>query len=99
MKTEIIYQPPITIIAKPKYGNPCNGCGWCCHSQVCYLGQEAFKITAEQTPCPAMMYTDNKVRCGLVVAEKSAGWSPMLHDALGVGKGCDSDSLEGWENE
>lgn len=91
----VITLPPFDIIPKPEYGSPCNGCGWCCHSAVCYLGQEAFKIKEEQTPCPAMMFIDNKVRCGLVIGEKVGGMSPMLHDALGIGKGCDSDDPEG----
>lgn len=90
---EAIILPPIDIIQKPEYGSPCNGCGWCCHSEVCYLGQEAFKIKAKQTPCPAMMFMDNKVRCGLVEAEKELDGERLLAKALGIGKGCDSDDL------
>lgn len=90
---ETIILPPIDIIPKPKYGNACNGCGWCCHSAVCYLGQEAFKIKEENTPCPAMMFIDGKVRCGLVEAEKELDGEPLLAKALGIDKGCDSDDI------
>lgn len=59
--------------------------------EVCHLGRKAFGLGKYDTPCPAMMFADDKVRCGLVVAEKEAGLSPMLHNALGIGMGCDAD--------
>ena len=90
---EAIILPPFDIIPKPKYSSPCNGCGWCCHSSVCYLGQEAFKIKEEETPCPAMIFIDNKVRCGLVEGERIVGGKQLLSEALGIGKGCDADDF------
>lgn len=88
---DAIYVPPFDIMRKPKLGEACNGCGLCCAMEVCYLGREAFGLKKYETPCPAMVFSDNKVRCGLVVAEKSAELSPILHNALGIGRGCDAD--------
>lgn len=88
--SDVIPLPPFPIIQKPREGAACNGCGWCCHTEVCALGQMAFKIKAEQTPCPAMMFTDNKVRCGLVEAEKELAGEPKLAKMLGIDTGCDS---------
>ena len=86
---DIEYMPPFRTPEKPRYGSPCNGCGWCCHSEVCALGKMAFKDAV--APCPAMIFEEGKVRCGLVLAEMELGGETLLQDALGIGKGCCSD--------
>lgn len=90
----VIHLPPFEIIQKPTFGSPCNGCGWCCHSEVCKLGQEAFDLKPEQTPCPAMTFIDNKIRCGLIIAEQHLEGEPILAKALGINTSCDADDFD-----
>lgn len=95
--------PPFEIIQKPREGLPCNGCGWCCHTEVCAIGQAAFKLKPTQTPCPGMIFEDNRVKCGLVIAEniilsEKPERKPLIQEALGIGKGCDSSDFIG-END
>jgi hypothetical protein len=52
-------------IAKPPHGAPCNGCGQCCQSQLCRLGQFVFIRLAG--PHPALEQDGERFRCGLVV--------------------------------
>lgn len=40
-----------------------------------------------------MMFVDNKIRCGLVIAERELEGDALLAKALGIGKGCDADDF------
>lgn len=54
---------PILSIAKPAYGERCNGCGHCCVNEVCMLGQEL----GDSEVCRALISnTDGTFACGLV---------------------------------
>jgi hypothetical protein len=94
---ETIYLPPFPTPAKAKKGDACNGCGWCCHLEVCRLGELAFPDAV--APCPAIVYQDGKVRCGLILGEmelmrERKDAEPILQDMLGIGKGCCADDME-----
>ena len=89
-----------SLIAKPAYGSPCNGCGQCCRDQVCPLGARVFGTS--DGPCKAIKHTeDGRVTCGLVMAPRK--FVPVLtaiHGAqtmalgaavlIGAGHGCDA---------
>src|ERR1700693_525640 len=55
---------PLTNLQKPKFGESCNGCGYCCNAQPCMLAQEFLKCTAG--PCVALEIRDGRAICGLV---------------------------------
>jgi len=105
---ETIYLPPFPIVAKAKFGSPCNGCGWCCHEEICMVGKVMLKLVDDENmiphhikgPCPLMVFEDNKVRCGAVYAENEAmrlGNTPpgdTFAKMLGIGQGCCADDLQ-----
>lgn len=82
------------VFEKPRYGAPCNGCGYCCTKAVCDLGKEILGENAEG-PCDLLTYKDGRYWCSLVLAERvlvdGGQAKPLLSDALGIGKGCDSE--------
>lgn len=89
--TELTIQlPPFPLPAKPRYGAPCNGCGWCCHSDVCKIGKHFF---GENTPapCPAMVFEEGRVKCDIVMAERELLETDDFGKALGIDQGCCSD--------
>lgn len=94
-----IYIAPFPAIAKPQKDGPCNGCGWCCHEEICKAGAYFLELDDEdgmmppfiKGPCPLMDFVGGKVRCGLVLAEERSGMEPKIKTALGIGKGCDAD--------
>ncbi len=96
---ETIYLPPFPIIAKPKKDSPCNGCGWCCHEEICMVGKVFLELVDDDQmiphyikgPCPLMDFVDGKVRCGVVLAEKKSGIEPKIAEALGIDQGCCAD--------
>jgi hypothetical protein len=49
---------------KPRYGDPCNGCGACCQTSPCPLGRLVFG--QEHGPCPAIEMDGEKTTCGLI---------------------------------
>jgi hypothetical protein len=81
-----ILLPPIEVLQKPKYGNPCNGCGLCCHMEVCSIGRLAFET--DIAPCPGIVYGAGRAWCALVLSESTLGGPQLIAEALGVGKGC-----------
>lgn len=95
---EVIYLPSFPVLQKPKFGSPCNGCGWCCHEEICFYGKMFFELGDKETfikgPCPAMVYESGCVKCGLVLSEKALGLEPVLERGLAIGKGCDADDHE-----
>lgn len=91
---DVIHLPPFQTPAKPKRGEPCNGCGLCCHLEVCAIGKYAFPDSP--APCPAIAYVDGMVRCGLVLMEQAVirqdgDVKPLIQEMLGTGRGCDAD--------
>lgn len=77
---------------KPAYGEPCNGCGYCCASEVCEVGLAMFG-KQQTAPCPAMTFRDGRFRCGAVdmADEMSPAYGLMLRLKMGIGIGCDSE--------
>ncbi len=70
---------------KPERGQPCNGCGFCCAVELCAIAEMAGEVS---TPCTFMRFVDDRFRCGLVEAERSAGMEPIIKTVLGIGTGC-----------
>ncbi len=77
---------------KPKFGQPCNGCGFCCASEVCEIGLGIFGKDTP-APCPAMTFKRGRFECGAVNAADKMGPAEGLYLRLrlGIGLGCDSD--------
>lgn len=90
--TEAIAIPPFPLPTKPTKGSACNGCGFCCHMEVCGIGKHFFP--AAVAPCPAMVFEDGKVRCGIVMAERETLNTDNFAEMLGIGKGCCSDDIK-----
>lgn len=86
----------LIIPEKPKLGERCNNCGFCCAVQLCHVGREAFG-DKQEAPCPALRQLTNKLTgetrllCHFVVMEKAIGMEPLIQESLGIGKGCDAD--------
>lgn len=95
---------------KPRYDEPCNGCGLCCVAIPCALALDYVEGADIGKPCPALEWEGGRSFCGLV--RNPAGHSPLLAlasivhgpgavsaeiaDALGgVGGGCDSGPDDG----
>ena len=51
-------------LAKPKFKDSCNGCGYCCTVGPCQLAQEFLGCT--EGPCIALEAKDGRTVCGLV---------------------------------
>ena len=77
---------------KPKFGSPCNGCGFCCKVEVCKIGVQAFGED-QQAPCPALVDDGKRYFCAFVLAEEKSELrhTPHIANALGIGKGCCAD--------
>jgi hypothetical protein len=84
---------------KPAEGHPCNGCGMCCAAEPCGIAVEFLGAT--EGPCPAMQFEGGRFWCGMTrtpgaymgapdFADGILG--PMFAEALGIGRGCDSDA-------
>lgn len=83
---------------KPKKGQPCNGCGFCCAAELCDL---AIDRGFQSAPCPAMEFFSGRFWCGL--ASNPMRYIPgvkefaveairaLVADGLGFGHGCDTD--------
>lgn len=54
----------IATTEKPKFGESCNGCGYCCTKEPCELAQEFLRCT--RGPCVALEADGGKLTCGLV---------------------------------
>ncbi len=93
----------ITIIQrldKPRYGDPCNGCGSCCILTRCPIGEALFP-ESDGRACPALISEGVKMACGIindptaylsVPGAKAADVSAAIALMLGVGLGCDAVS-------
>lgn len=56
--------------AKPEKGSPCNGCGYCCTVEPCFVAKEFLAHRAG--PCPAIELNADGYRCG--VARNPVGY-------------------------
>jgi hypothetical protein len=76
-------------LAVPAYGEPCNGCGYCCRAELCGL---AVEILGEQAtaPCPFLREHDGRTWCGVVeeAAKKDVAFGGWFAWRLGIGRGC-----------
>lgn len=54
----------VAALDKPNFGEPCNGCGYCCTVEPCKLAQEFLHCT--EGPCVALEARDGRTVCGLV---------------------------------
>jgi hypothetical protein len=68
---------------KPKMGEPCNNCGWCCLTAVCPVGKELGG--GREPPCKLLTTEGDKHLCDL------AG-CPPLAKVIDIGGGCDAIS-------
>jgi hypothetical protein len=50
--------------SKPRSGQSCNGCGYCCTVAPCMLANTYLNCTSG--PCVALEHTDGRSSCGLV---------------------------------
>ena len=77
MDTIILLAKAVEI--KPKYGDACNNCGYCCLAETCVVGQE---ITGEKYGRCKLLITDgDKHYCKL-------GTDETARKVLGIGEGC-----------
>jgi hypothetical protein len=81
---------PIVSLAKPAYGDKCNGCGMCCVEEVCGLGLEL----GDRKICKALEANqDGTFSCGLVgnpykylSDERTRTWRMIDEISPGVGE-------------
>jgi hypothetical protein len=103
----------LTFPPKPPHGAPCNGCGQCCQTSLCHLGQ--FVFIRRDGPCSALEQDGDRYRCGLVVnprryaehlpigrAATDAALSEAAAVLIGADFACDSRlegeaKAEGWD--
>jgi len=64
---------------KPKYGESCNNCGWCCLTEVCPVGAELTGSTT--APCTLIESRDGKHYCKLAKVE-------AFKEVLGLDTSC-----------
>lgn len=53
-----------TALQKPKFGEPCNSCGYCCTMQPCQLANEFLHCMTG--PCIALETENGNATCGFV---------------------------------
>lgn len=91
-------------LEKPLIGEPCNGCGICCHIQLCNTGAFLLKKTKTfgqkiiKGKCPALVSNENgSFSCGLIISPKkfirskysTEVISRTVRQLVGAGSGCD----------
>lgn len=54
----------LKVLNKPRFGEPCNGCGECCRVAACHLSVQM--LNSRVAPCIALEIHDGKFRCGVV---------------------------------
>lgn len=91
-------QSRLSIIAplKPVFGAACNGCDVCCRQEICRVGERVFGPVA--APCPALLWTQGRFWCGLLLAEYEARRQdltmlPLIEHTLAIGRGCDAEDV------
>lgn len=92
--TSLIKTLQIVHDTKPKFGSPCNNCGYCCLTEVCVVGQEL--TGSDIAPCKLLTEKDGKQYCKLADNE-------ITREVLGIGTGCcaetQSEVMERLNNE
>ena len=80
---------------KPRFGEKCNNCGWCCLTEVCQMGQYYGATTV--LPCSFLISKGENHYCELVLK------GTMKAKVIGIGTGCDaitqSERIEDLKNE
>lgn len=81
---------PIVLISKahsrkPKFGEKCNHCGWCCLTQVCAVGQEL--TGSSRAPCKLLIRDGDNHYCKL-------GECQSIREVLAMGEGCDAKTQQ-----
>lgn len=66
-------------LAKPKMGEACNGCGYCCATEPCSLAAEYLHCSTG--PCVALEVRDGRTVCGLVRNPLGYLWKAVHPDA------------------
>jgi hypothetical protein len=81
---------------KPKFGDRCNGCGYCCAEEVCEVG---VRFVGAEAPCKLMRWREGRFFCGAVDIADSLGplEGLMLRAKLAIGFGCDSQTDAEWD--
>lgn len=80
---------PVLQIPKPLYGEPCNGCGVCCESELCPAAKDIFGYDTKG-PCPKLVWTDGRFQCGMVLDAKTDAERQYVLQAIGSIGMCDS---------
>lgn len=82
----LIAMLPLAVENKPKFGESCNSCGYCCLTEVCAVGKEMGG--GEYAPCKNIVIDENdssKILCKLMIPENSP-----FREIIGSGTGCDA---------
>src|SRR5690348_11874189 len=82
----VLLTPP-----KPKYGEPCNGCGLFCQACLCPIAIDLFPTADLNSACPALVWSGSRYLCAVVEVAESLGLDILT---LGFGVGCDSRANE-----
>ena len=77
---------------KPRNGESCNGCGFCCAAERCQAA--VISLGEGPGPCPLMIFHSGRFWCLLVETEREAGMDPLIANALGIGSGCTVEDFE-----
>ena len=81
---------------KPKFREPCNGCGVCCALELCDVA--ALMFAGAAAPCPALEWEDGRAWCGMIrhplrhlmanFAGDDATVGELFALAMPIGQGC-----------
>lgn len=83
----LIAMLPVMVERKPKFGDSCNRCGYCCATEVCAVGKETGG--GEYAPCNHLEH-DNETDlfgCALI---RELGADNEISKQIGAGTGCDA---------
>ena len=75
----------IAVEHKPKMGESCNHCGYCCLSEPCEVGKELTGSIYGR--CELLITEGEKHYCQIAVNEAESD-STVMRDTLGIGVGC-----------
>jgi hypothetical protein len=86
-------------LPKPRFREPCNGCGLCCRLEICGEGETALAALGiydgpgAGPPCVFLVEREGLYRCRLVLTEaanldKLPSREPRIAKSLGIGWGC-----------
>jgi hypothetical protein len=95
LQLEALNRPTFELLSpqKPVWGEPCNGCGYCCQNSACEISQQ---ITGDSplSGCSLLEWDGANYRCGAIrmAGLISAEHAVFLRRKLGVGFGCDSEA-------